>query len=153
MKSHELKVDSKKNRTRAGRGIAAGRGKTAGRGTKGQNARSGGQRRPGFEGGQNPLYMRLPKLRGFKSKRTPSQEVTTKQLNAFNNKTANHEMLLEAKIIKSLYVPVKIVQKGDLTAKVTVKLDGASAGAAKQIKAAGGSFVATQAPKRPKTEK
>ena len=68
MKYNELSPVAGKSRKRVGRGIAAGQGKTAGRGTKGQGARTGSSKRPGFEGGQNPLMQRLPKLAGFKSK-------------------------------------------------------------------------------------
>jgi len=66
MKYNELNISKDKNARRVGRGISAGRGKTAGRGTKGQKARAGSRRKPGFEGGQNPLMNRIPKLRGFK---------------------------------------------------------------------------------------
>ncbi len=81
MKFHELETTAHKSGRRVGRGIAAGRGKTAGRGTKGQKARTGSGRRPGFEGGQNPLMQRLPKLRGFRSNRVPAENVYTGQLN------------------------------------------------------------------------
>jgi large subunit ribosomal protein L15 len=76
MKYNELILDRNKSKRRVGRGISAGQGKTAGRGTKGQGARKSGGVRPGFEGGQMPLYMRVPKLRGFKSKRTAAEVFT-----------------------------------------------------------------------------
>lgn len=151
MKIHELKTTKKQNRTRPGRGISAGRGKTAGRGTKGQNSRSGGQRKPGFEGGQIPLYARLPKLRGFKSKKSPIQIVKTSQLQSFKNQI-DHRALFEAGLISDMFRAVKVVQKGDLTAKVTVKLDSASEGARNQISKAGGSFTEQSAPNREKQE-
>jgi large subunit ribosomal protein L15 len=90
MKYHELKVASKKSSKRVGRGISAGQGKTAGRGTKGQSSRTGGRVRPGFEGGQNPLYQRLPKLPGFTSHRPKTENVYTGQLDEFSSKTVDN---------------------------------------------------------------
>ena len=75
MKYHELQVNSNRDARRVGRGISAGQGKTAGRGTKGQRSRTGSGRRPGFEGGQNPLMQRLPKLPGFRSIRVKAENV------------------------------------------------------------------------------
>src|SRR3954447_20523366 len=84
MKIHELKIEGTKDRKRVGRGIGSGYGKTAGRGTKGQNARTGGGVRPGFEGGQNPLAKRLPKIRGFKPlNQTVFQVVNLGELSGF----------------------------------------------------------------------
>jgi large subunit ribosomal protein L15 len=80
MKYNELNLKANKAKTRVGRGIAAGKGKTAGRGTKGQGSRTGSSARPGFEGGQNPLMQRLPKLRGFKSHKTKHENIFTDQL-------------------------------------------------------------------------
>ena len=153
MKSHQLQSTDRKSRMRSGRGIAAGRGKTAGRGTKGQNARSGGQRRPGFEGGQNPLYARLPKLRGFRTTKKPTLQVTTGQIAAVKSSTVDHSALYEAGLIIDQYSKVKVVQKGDLTGKVTVKLDAASKGAVAAIEKAGGTFTQTAAPQRQKSQK
>ena len=84
MKFNELELTSNRSSRRVGRGIAAGQGKTAGRGTKGQKARTGNGRRPGFEGGQNPLVQRLPKLPGFRSNRTKPENINTTQLNKLN---------------------------------------------------------------------
>lgn len=148
MKAHELKATARKFRTRSGRGISAGRGKTAGRGTKGQNARSGGKRRPGFEGGQNPLYVRLPKLRGFKSHKTQPTVITTENLQKLGKKIVDHKVLEEAGIITDSFTKVKVVLKGEISATINVKVDGASAGAIAAIEKAGGSFTQTTAPKR-----
>ena len=119
MKAHELTTQSEKTKKRAGRGIAAGRGKTAGRGTKGQNARAGGKRRPGFEGGQNPIFQRLPKKLGFTSFKAPSITITTAALDGLGVKVDN-DALFEAGLIEHPYVDVKVVVKGDLKKKHTV---------------------------------
>lgn len=150
MKIHELTTAKRKGSKRVGRGISAGQGKTAGRGTKGQSSRTGGKRRPGFEGGQTPLMMRLPKLGGFRSLRTPTENVYTGQLNAFSGKTVDNFVLAEAGLVSSAHIPVKLVVKGDLTVKVTVKLQGASETAIAQIQKAGGSFTKVAQVKRPK---
>ncbi len=142
MKYNELQVQGNKNAKRVGRGISAGGGKTAGRGTKGQNARTGGGVRPGFEGGQNPLMKRLPKLPGFRSPHPKAENVYTGQLDQFGTKTITNEVLAEAGLVSSPYTRVKLVLKGDVTKKVTVKLQGASAGAVAAITKAGGSFEA-----------
>ena len=89
MKYNELQITANKDKKRVGRGIAAGQGKTAGRGTKGQRSRTGSGRKPGFEGGQNPLMQRLPKMRGFRSFRTAASNVYTDQLEALGAKVDN----------------------------------------------------------------
>ncbi len=150
MKYHELNVQSKAKPTRVGRGIAAGRGKTAGRGTKGQNARSGGGVRPGFEGGQNPLMNRLPKLRGFRAVRPKAEVVYTGQLNKLGSIVDNHK-LAEAGLISSPYVRAKVVLNGELTKKISLTTQGASAAAVKAIDKAGGSFKSAPVPRRQKT--
>lgn len=152
MKYDQLNVSTKTSRTRRGRGIAAGKGKTAGRGTKGQNARKSGGVRPGFEGGQNPLMQRLPKLRGFKSKRVPAELIYTGQLNELKGNVDNFT-LADAGLTTSPYVKVKVVVNGDLTNKVSVKLQAASAEAVKAIKKAGGSFDQVDRPARSAKEK
>ncbi len=152
MKFHELDVTSNKQGRRVGRGIAAGQGKTAGRGTKGQKARGGSGRRPGFEGGQNPLMQRLPKMRGFTSHRTPAENVYTGQLNALSG-TVDNFSVAEAGLTTSPYVKVKLIAKGELTKKVTVKLQGASAPAIEAIQKLGGTFDKTDQVKRQKLEK
>ena len=152
MKFNELTVSSNKNTRRVGRGISAGQGKTAGRGTKGQKSRTGSSRRPGFEGGQNPLMQRMPKLRGFTSKRTPAENVYTGQLNGIGSKVDNHT-LAEAGLTTSPYVRVKVITKGELTKKVAVSLQLASASAVAAIEKAGGTFTVTPQVMRPKQDK
>lgn len=142
MKYHELKATAQKNPKRVGRGISAGQGKTAGRGTKGQNSRTGGKRRPGFEGGQTPLMQRLPKLRGFRSIRVKSENVYTGQLDQFAGKTADNFTLAAAGLVSSPYVNVKLILKGEVSSKVTVELQSASESAKSAVQKAGGSFKA-----------
>jgi large subunit ribosomal protein L15 len=153
MKYNELTPTKRKSIKRVGRGISAGQGKTAGRGTKGQNARAGGKRRPGFAGGQTPLMQRLPKLGGFRSFKPKAENVYTAELAAFAGKTADNFTLFEAGLISSPYARVKIVTKGELSGKVTVKVQGASEGAKAAIQKAGGTFTETPRPMRqPKAE-
>lgn len=144
MKFNELQLLDRKNRTRVGRGIAAGKGKTAGRGTKGQNSRTGKSRRPGFEGGSNPLMQRLPKLRGFSSFRPKNELVYTGQLDQFAGKVADNFSLSEAGILSSPHVNAKLVLKGAVTKKVKVKLQKASTNAIAAVQEAGGTFEVMQ---------
>lgn len=153
MKVHELNKTKSRNARRVGRGIAAGRGKTAGRGTKGQKSRTGSSAKPGFAGGQNPLMKKLPKLPGFRSHRVAAETVYTGQLEQFANKTVTAEALAEAGLVTSPYVSVKLLVKGELTKKVTVKLPLASATAVEAVQKAGGSFEKTARLSRPKTSK
>ena len=152
MKFHELNVTSTPASRRVGRGIAAGQGKTAGRGTKGQKARTGSSRRPGFEGGQNPLMQRLPKLRGFRSIQPKAENVYTADLNDLGT-TIDNFSLADAELVSSPYVRVKLVSKGELTKKVTVKLQAASISAVEAIQKKGGTFTVTPQVKRQKQEK
>lgn len=140
MKYHELNASKAKSAKRVGRGIAAGQGKTAGRGTKGQKSRTGSSKRPGFAGGANPLMQQLPKLPGFRSHRPKAETVYTGQLEQFGGKTVDASVLAEAGLISNAYVTVKLISKGDLTKKVTVKLPAASASAVEAVQKAGGSF-------------
>ena len=140
MKYNELQVSKNKQPKRVGRGIAAGQGKTAGRGTKGQMARTGARKRPGFEGGQNPLMQRLPKLPGFRSVRPEVETVYTGDLEQFAGKTIDTSLLAEKHLISNPHVRVKLIAKGALTKNVTVKLQAASAGAIEAVQKAGGSF-------------
>ena len=142
MKYNELILKSHKNPVRAGRGIAGGRGKTAGRGTKGQGSRKSGGVRPGFEGGQMPLYMRIPKLRGFTSHRRLTETVYTGQLEDIKKVIIDSSTLAEAGLISNSYVRVKLLSKGELKSKKEVKLQAASASAQEAVKKAGGSFTA-----------
>ncbi|TWK65782.1 50S ribosomal protein L15 [Bacillus licheniformis] len=141
MKLHELKPTegSRKTRNRVGRGIGSGNGKTAGKGHKGQNARSGGGVRPGFEGGQMPLFQRLPK-RGFTNiNRKEFAVVNLDKLNSFAEGTeVTPELLLETGVISKLKSGVKILGDGKLEKKLTVKANKFSASAKQAIEAAGG---------------
>lgn len=151
MKYHELQLTKAKSGKRLGRGIAAGQGKTAGRGTKGQKARTGSSKRPGFAGGQNPLMQQLPKLPGFRSHRVGAELVYTGQLDQFANKTVDVAALAEAGLVSNAYASVKLLVKGDVTKKVTVKLQQASEGAKAAVEATGGSFEKVSRPQRPVT--
>ncbi|WP_049627783.1 50S ribosomal protein L15 [Bacillus sp. JFL15] len=141
MKLHELKPSegSRKVRNRVGRGIGSGNGKTAGKGHKGQNARSGGGVRPGFEGGQMPLFQRLPK-RGFTNiNRKEYAIVNIDKLNGFAEGTeVTPELLLETGVISKLNAGVKILGNGKLEKKLTVKANKFSASAKEAVEAAGG---------------
>lgn len=151
MKYNDLQTTKQKASRRVGRGIAAGRGKTAGRGTKGQGARAGSSAKPGFAGGSNPLMQKLPKLPGFRSYRTAAENVYTGQLDKFSGQTVDATKLAEAKLISNPFVRVKLIVKGDLKKKVTVKLPAASASAIAAVQAVGGTFEATPRLSRPKT--
>ncbi|MEX2355759.1 MAG: 50S ribosomal protein L15 [Thermaerobacterales bacterium] len=131
---------SKKRRKRVGRGEAAGGGMTAGRGTKGQRARSGSGVRPGFEGGQMPLQMRLPK-RGFTNARFRRvfAEVNLEQLNRFDEDTeVTPELLRSSGLVKKSNGEIKILARGELEQPLTIKAHRFSRGALEKIEAAGG---------------
>ena len=141
MKLHELvpAAGSTTAPKRLGRGVGSGLGKTSGKGHKGAKARSGGGKRPGFEGGQMPLYRRVPK-RGFTNIfRTEYATVNLGQLEVFDNGTVvNAEMLKEAKIIKKTLDGVKILAGGELTKKLTVEAAKFTEAAKQKIEALGG---------------
>ena len=141
MKLHELSPapGSRKTRIRRGRGLGSGLGKTAGRGQKGQNSRSGGGVRTGFEGGQMPLYRRLPK-RGFKNIFAKEYaEVNVSSLNRFDDgAVVDPVALIEEGILKNVLDGVRILGNGELTKKLTVKANGFTKSAEEKIKAAGG---------------
>lgn len=125
---------------RKGRGAGSGNGKTGGRGHKGQKARSGGGVRPGFEGGQTPLYRRIPK-RGFNHKRFAAvyAEVNVSALNIFDDGAiVTAESLIEAGLIKKAYDGVSVLGNGDLTKKLTVKAARFTKSAAEKIEGSGG---------------
>lgn len=151
MKYHELQVSKNKSANRVGRGIAAGQGKTAGRGTKGQKSRTGSTRKPGFEGGSNPLLQRLPKLRGFHSHRTKLTEVYTGQIEKLTVKTVDNEALVKAGLIENPYLKVKLLLKGEIKRPVEIKLQGASKAAITAVEKAGGKFTLIDQVARPKT--
>lgn len=141
MKLHELKPaeGSRKERNRVGRGTGSGNGKTSGKGHKGQNARSGGGVRLGFEGGQTPLFRRLPK-RGFTNvNRKDYAVVNIDTLNRFEEGTeVTPELLIESGIVKSEKAGIKILANGNVEKKLTVKAHKFSAAAKEAIEAAGG---------------
>ncbi|NMA91582.1 MAG: 50S ribosomal protein L15 [Firmicutes bacterium] len=141
MRLHELSFPegTRRNPRRVGRGIGSGRGKTAGRGQKGQKSRSGYRVRRGFEGGQMPLFRRLPK-RGFTNifKKTWAI-VNVKELNRFEDETVVNPVLLkDAGIIKSIAHPVKVLAEGELSRKLTIQAHQFSKQAVEKIESAGG---------------
>lgn len=141
MKLHELRPaeGSRKAPKRVGRGTGSGLGRNAGKGEKGQNARSGGGVRPGFEGGQMPLYRRLPK-RGFTNIFAKEYAtINVDRLNIFEDGTeVTPEVLMENGVISKVYDGVKILGNGELTKKLTVKATKFSKAAAEKIETAGG---------------
>jgi large subunit ribosomal protein L15 len=146
MKLNELANDKNKrqNRKRVGRGIGSGKGKTGGRGGKGQTARSG-VRIDGFEGGQMPIYRRVPK-RGFVNPfKVTFQCVNLQNLQEFidnghldASKPINKQALLECGLINRRNIPVKVLAKGAITSSIKIEVDGASQTAIKAIEKAGG---------------
>ena len=165
MKLHDLKPapGSTKRRTRVGRGIAAGKGKTAGRGTKGQKSRSGARIPGWFEGGQTPIHVRVPKLRGFKPvNRIDYQVVNVGRLSEYAAAgrfgaeagsepiTVNGEVLATAGLISHADRPIKVLGDGDLEVKIFVAADAFTASARSKIEDAGG-YVQVLAPE-PKPE-
>jgi len=143
MKLHELKPNegAKKRRKRVGRGIAAGQGKTAGRGTKGQNARTGGGVPLWHEGGNVPLYRRLPYKRGFTPpNRVVYNEVNLYQLEDFDaGDEVTPETLEQAGLLKDETNPVVLLGQGDVEVDLKVKVHRISRGARSKVEAAGGS--------------
>ena len=143
MKLNELRPaeGSVQERYRKGRGPGSGKGKTAGKGHKGQNARSGGGVRPGFEGGQFPIYRQLPK-RGFNNKRfaTVYATINVSDLNRFEDGAiVDIQTLLDARVIRKAQDGLKVLGNGEITKKLTVKAAKFSAAAKEKIEAAGGS--------------
>lgn len=143
MKLHELSpaAGSTAPAWRKGRGPGSGNGKTAGKGHKGQNARSGGGVRPGFEGGQFPIYRQLPK-RGFTNKKfkTVYANVNVEDLNVFEDgAVVDLEALMDKRIVRKENDGLKVLGGGELTKKLTVKAVKFSAAAKEKIEAAGGS--------------
>lgn len=153
MKFSDLTLTKRKSAIRAGRGISAGRGKTAGRGTKGQGARKSGGVRPGFEGGQMPLYKRIPKLRGFTSHRPKAHNIKTSVLDELKLKKIDNFVLVEKGLLPDAFSKAKIIADKEIKTAVEVKLQGATAGSIKIIEKAGGSFTKIPQNPRPKTSK
>ncbi len=174
MRLHDLRPadGSRTPRTRVGRGIAAGKGKTAGRGTKGQKARAGGSIPPWFEGGQTPLHMRIPKLRGFKNRFKIAYEVVNVgaiaaavergafEVEAADDKkakvksaprvTINQDILRAVGLVRTLDKPLKILGAGELSAPLFVVADAFTASARTKIEAAGGSVNVLEMPGAPR---
>lgn len=148
MKYNDLQVNKNTRPTRAGRGIAAGKGKTAGRGTKGQKARTGHRKMPaGFMGGQRAIMQAIPKLKGFKSLHDKAIVVYTDRLNDLTGKVDNFT-LAEKGLIENPYAKVKVISRGELTAKIELSTQFASKTAVEAIKKAGGSFTKVAVPQR-----
>ena len=148
MKYNDLEVNKNTRPTRKGRGISAGQGKTAGRGTKGQKSRTGHRKMPaGFMGGQRAIMQAVPKLKGFKSLHAKAEVVYTDRLNELSGDVNNFK-LYEASLIKSPYNKVKVITRGELTAKVNLKTQFASKTAIEAIKKAGGKFEKVATPLR-----
>lgn len=152
MKYNELVVDKNTRPSRKGRGISAGQGKTAGRGTKGQKARTGHHKMPaGFMGGQRAIMQAIPKLKGFKSIHPKAEIVYTDVLNSLSGNVDNFT-LAEAQLIPSPFVKVKVITRGEVTAKLNLSTQFASKTAVAAIEKAGGSFKQVAIPTRPRTE-
>ncbi len=151
-KYNELLAGANKDRKRVGRGIAAGGGKTAGRGTKGQGSRTGKKLHAMFAGGQRSVVAAVPKARGFKSLRTPAQVVYLDTLNDFEGATVDNITLFEQGYIGTPFHTVKVITRGEITAKLTVKVAGASKSAQEAIAKAGGSFEKTAVPLKQSTK-
>jgi large subunit ribosomal protein L15 len=156
-------AQARKDRKRIGRGLGSGKGRYSGRGLKGQKSRSGSHKmRPGFEGGQNPLYMRLGKQRGPYSKdampmgphRTSTQPVNVAALEERFDAGAEvtPESLVEKGLLRNTRVDVKLLGQGDLSKKLSITVHAASASAREKVEAAGGSLTLLREPKerRPK---
>lgn len=142
MKLHSLKPNkgARTEKHRVGRGHAAGKGKQAGKGQSGQNKRGG--TRPGFEGGQNPWYRRVPK-RGFKNVNHIEYQVVSLsalEKNFKNNETITPEILFEKKLARDKNLPIKILSNGTISKKFKIKVNAASASAEEAIKKAGGTL-------------
>ncbi len=144
-KYNELQVASHKDKKRVGRGISAGGGKTAGRGTKGQGSRTGKKLHAMFQGGQNGIASAVPKGRGFKSLRTPAQIVYLDRLNSLKGSVDNFA-LYEAGLVATPFHNVKVIARGELSAKLTLKTQGASKSVVEAIVKAGGAFEKTATP-------
>jgi large subunit ribosomal protein L15 len=163
MKIHDLKPaeGSTRKRDRVGRGIAAGKGKTAGRGTKGQKSRAGASIPPWFEGGQTPLHIRIPKLRGFRNINDIEYEVvnvgaigtaiTAGRLHAEKGApiTVNADTLRAAGLVRRDRLPLKVLGHGELDAKLFVLADAFTKSARAKIEAAGGTAQIIEFPTTP----
>ena len=153
MKYNDLVVEKNTRPSRKGRGISAGQGKTAGRGTTGQKSRTGHRKMPaGFMGGQRAIMQAVPKLKGFKSFHAKAEVVYTDRLNDLSGKVDNF-VLAEQSLISNPFVKVKVISRGELTAKIDLETQFASKTAVEAIKKAGGSFKKVAILKRPASKK
>lgn len=152
MRSHELEATKFRRPKRVGRGISAGQGKTAGRGTKGQGSRKSGGVKAGFEGGQNPLMRRIPKLPGFRSLQAKAVTIQTGHLIQIKGATVDNFTLFEAGLLTTPYSRAKLVVRGEVTKKYDVRLQGASKTAVALVQKAGGSYAQTYLPQRTSTK-
>ncbi len=153
MKYNELEVSKNQSAKRVGRGISGGQGKTAGRGTKGQKSRTGHHKLPaGFMGGQRAIMQAIPKLKGFKSLHDKAQVIYTDNLNELKGKVDNF-VLADANLIANPYAKVKVITRGELSAKIELETQFASKSAIEAIKKAGGSFKKVTVPARKKQAK
>lgn len=151
MKIHELSTTKSKADKRLGRGISAGQGKTAGRGTKGQKARTGSKFKPGFEGGQTKLSMRLPKARGFTPlNRTEYRIVNLSDIQDLAKKTVDAKILESAGLIRKNNNPVKLLGGGTIKIASNISVNKASDSAVKAVEKAGGKVVIVSLSKPPK---
>ena len=142
MKINQLQLTSHRSPKRVGRGISAGRGKTAGRGTKGQGARTGKKLKPGFEGGQTKLSMRLPKARGFKHQAEVNfQIINLSDLIGLKSSQLNPAGLVAAGKIKHANRPVKLLGNGSVDSPIKLTVQAASQSAIKAIESAGGKLT------------
>jgi large subunit ribosomal protein L15 len=145
MKLHQLKPKkgSIKNRKRLGRGNGSGHGTFSGRGCKGQGQTKSGNVRPGFEGGQNPLIMRLPKLKGFKQpNKKVYQVVNVEALNCYKDgEEVNIQSLLEKRLISKKDMPVKVLGDGKLEKKIVLRVQKVSSSAKAKVIASGGKIL------------
>lgn len=149
MKYNDLQVEKNTRPSRKGRGISAGQGKTAGRGTKGQKARTGHRKMPmGFMGGQRAIMQAVPKLKGFKSFHAKAEVVYTDRLNGLKGKV-DSMVLAKESLISTPYAKVKVISRGELTAKIELETQLASKSAIEAIKKAGGSFKKVPILKKP----
>lgn len=146
VKYHELDATVTPDRKRVGRGISSGYGKTAGRGTKGQKARTGKNKTIQIMTGARSRMRQLPKQRGFKSKRVPAQVVYADQLNDLKATVIDNNALYEASLINTPFNAVKVIARGELTSKATVKVAAMSASVREALAKNGGNFEATAVP-------
>src|SRR5205823_11213992 len=150
-------AQSRKDRKRVGRGLGSGKGRYSGRGIKGQKSRAGSHKmRAGFEGGQMPIYMRMPKQRGSTSKdampigpfRTYTQPINLRDLDRFDaGAEVTPESLVEKGLLKNTKIDVKLLGDGELTKKLTVRVHAISASAREKVEAAGGTVELLREPK------